>query len=227
MRNYYIAFIAMLSFAKIIAQSNHTVTLHFLPLWKSEGLILSKPYPTADDTITISQLKFYISHIQLYKDDSLVWVEKESYHLIDHESESAEKITLSILPLLQYNKIRFLIGIDSLTQNDGVKGGDLDPTKGMYWTWQSGYIHFKLEGNCRKCNARKNEFQFHIGGYSAPFNSIQSVEYPITLGKDLEFGLDLSAFLAGFDLPALNHIMSPSAKAVEIAKSIRFSTKEQ
>ena len=59
-------------------------------------------------------------------------------------------------------------------------GGDLDPTKGMYWAWQSGYINFKMEGSCSQCLATKNNFEFHLGGYQQPFYAMQTIELNTT-----------------------------------------------
>ena len=81
--------------------------------------------------------------------------------------------------MCRHDKIKFNLGIDSLTNVSGVMGGDLDPTKGMYWTWQSGYINFKMEGSSAVCPTRNHEFQFHIGGYQDPFYAMQTLELEV------------------------------------------------
>ena len=64
--------------------------------------------------------------------------------------------------------------------------GVLDPASsmdnGMYWTWNSGYIFFKMEGSSPAAPADptgNRKFRYHIGGfggYSAKtFNNIKSV----------------------------------------------------
>ncbi len=55
-------------------------------------------------------------------------------------------------------------GVDSLLQRGGVMDGDLDPVHGMYWTWQSGYIQFKLEGLLRD-SAGERKLELHLGGF--------------------------------------------------------------
>jgi hypothetical protein len=57
-----------------------------------------------------------------------------------------------------------LFGVDSLLQRGGVMDGDLDPVHGMYWTWQSGYIQFKLEGLLRD-SAGERKLELHLGGF--------------------------------------------------------------
>ena len=56
--------------------------------------------------------------------------------------------------------------------------GDLDPLKGMYWAWSSGFINFKLEGSCLNCGSEK-EFTYHIGGFIAPYQSFQTASIPL------------------------------------------------
>jgi hypothetical protein len=117
-----------------------------------------------------------------------------------------------------FDAIRFNIGIDSTTNSEGVKGGDLDPTKNMYWAWQSGYINFKLEGKSKVCKTRNNAFQFHIGGYSYPNNSLQTVTIAINKTSGLNINFDLEKLLSGIGLQNINEIMSPNAKAMQVAK---------
>ena len=69
-------------------------------------------------------------------------------------------LALQIPSNIPFSKLKFQLGIDSLTNVSGAMGGDLDPTKGMYWTWQSGYINMKIEGKSNSCKTRKNQFQF-------------------------------------------------------------------
>jgi hypothetical protein len=99
-------------------------------------------------------------------------------------------------------------------------GGDLDPTKGMYWTWQSGYINFKLEGNSNLCKTRHNEFQFHLGGYQQPFNCLQTVFVQVKSTANIKLNIDVEKFFQYIQLSQLNHIMSPSKEAVELSEKL-------
>jgi hypothetical protein len=125
-----------------------------------------------------------------------------------------------------YDKFQFDLGIDSTTNVSGAMGGALDPTNGMYWTWQSGYINFKLEGRSISCDTRNHEFQFHLGGYSIPFSSLQTITFSVKNSRDFILVLDLSQLLNNIDLAKQNHIMSPSLEAIEfskiVAKSFRY-----
>jgi hypothetical protein len=109
------------------------------PTYESKPLILDSTY---SDQTRITSLRFYIGNIKLMKDTQIVF-EHPSYQLMDAKFTETLKITV---PKVSFNKIAFSIGIDSLTNNQGALTDDLDPQNGMYWTWQSGYINFKLEG---------------------------------------------------------------------------------
>ncbi len=104
----------------------------------------------------IDALKFYISNIQFFKSGRVVFKENNSFHLIDAAQSYSETLSVADSEDIRFDEVRFSIGIDSATNTAGVLGGDLDPTKGMYWTWQSGYINFKLEGTSTICNTKNN-----------------------------------------------------------------------
>lgn len=191
-------------------------TIVFTPKFGNEKLIPGKNYflPAINDSVSIDVFRFYVSDICFKKKNKIVLKDKGS-HLIDLENK------LNIVAknkISDFDEIQFSIGIDSTTNSAGVKGGDLDPTKNMYWAWQSGYINFKLEGKSKACKTRNNAFQFHIGGYSYPNNSLQTVTIPVNKTSALNINFDLEKLLSGIGLQTTNEIMSPNAKAMQIAK---------
>jgi hypothetical protein len=123
---------------------------------------------------------------------------------------------------IAFDAIQFNVGIDSVTNVAGAMGGDLDPTNGMYWTWQSGYINIKLEGRSNKCVTRNNAFTFHLGGYQFPFNALQNVILPIQQREQINVVVDLQKFFTSFDLTTQNQIMSPGKSAIFLSN--QFST---
>jgi hypothetical protein len=169
-------------------------------------------------------LRFYISSVSLYKNEECLFTD-EAFHLVDAEISNSLSWTLSP-PSFDFTHIQFNIGVDSLTNATGVQGGDLDPMHGMYWAWQSGYINFKLEGTSPKFPARKNRFQYHIGGFLSPYNAIQTVRLPISKGNDISIKVDLDVLFNNIDIGETYEIMSPSDKSVEISQIIKemFST---
>ncbi len=196
-------------------------TLSFHPCYGKDFLQLTDSgYQSKDkDSITISLFRFYVSGIELWNDGKRVWEEK-NYHLINASDTSTFKISLSNIYTINYNKIIFNLGIDSTTNVSGAMGGDLDPMKGMYWAWQSGYINVKLEGTSPLCKTRNNGFEFHLGGYHTPVNALQTIELPLKSSDKIEVFIDLKQLLTNIDLSKTNQLMSPSKEAVELSRKL-------
>lgn len=168
--------------------------------------------------IKFESFKFYISGVVLINHSMPVWIENESFHLIDFEESDSNALCLNLPEEIDFDAIQFNLGIDSITNVSGAMGGDLDPTNGMYWTWQNGYINFKLEGTSDLCKNPKSEFQFHLGGYIAPFNAIQKIKLNVFNPTNFNITFDVEQFIKQTDLENLNHIMSPNATAVELSQ---------
>ncbi len=202
------------------AQTAQKTSIVFHPMFGNSILTPSNLfYPLSKgDSIQIETFKFYISAIELLKDDKIVWKEENSFHLINVADEKSLTIFIPGASNTVYNTISFNLGIDSLINISGAMGGDLDPTKGMYWTWQSGYVNLKLEGRSNVCKSRNNEFQFHLGGYQYPFNTLQKVILKVEENKKIDIVLDIRNFIESIDLSQQNQIMSPNKQAVLLSE---------
>ena len=210
--------ISIISFTKVIAQSPGVVNVLWQSEWNNQPLQLSTPYLTTDDaTIEFEQIKMYVSGFKLLNNEQIVWQEQNSFHLLDFSDLNSTNWKWPIPSNIDYNKIQFTFGIDSLTQVSGVQGGPLDPTTGMYWTWQTGYIHLKLEGKSDRCPARNNQFQIHLGGYAAPHNTAHQVTLPVINKQDIGIVIPWDGFISSTDLSHTHHIMSPGVTADERA----------
>lgn len=205
--------IFLFSFIGLFSQDRSETIITFNPILENRPIILEEVlyYNSNKDSFLIESLRFYVSNIELLNEKETVLSLKDKYYLIDLEYPESLKIELATKNNISFNSIRFGIGIDSITNSKGVMGGDLDPTKGMYWTWQSGYINFKLEGVSDKCNTRKNRFQYHLGGYQEI-----SLDLPANV-QNILIDVDISTLLNKLDLSTTNQIMSPSYEALEIA----------
>ena len=191
--------------------------IHFLPVFGKHPLEFNQAYSlsTATDSVRIETLKFYVSNIRLLKQEKEVY-QSLQFDLIDFEKKS--QLSFYIPKKTDFDVLVFDVGIDSLTNVSGVKGMDLDPTQGMYWTWQSGYVNFKLEGTSNLCKTRNHQFQFHIGGYLVPYVAVQEIRLPVTSTSIINVQIDVKEFLNQIDLSTMNQIMSPGEKALQIAK---------
>jgi len=204
------------------SQSTSVVQVSFVPTYKETLILLDE---STDEglllgDLSIETLRFYISGIALYQGEESVFTLVNSFHLIDAAAPSSLAIQFEVPESLAYTHIQFNIGIDSLTNVSGALGGDLDPTKGMYWTWQSGYINFKLEGVAERSPARHHRFQFHIGGYQAPFESVQTVKLGLKNKEAIDIQVAIDKWLASIDLGETYQIMSPNATAMKMAQRL-------
>lgn len=196
------------------------ISIRFALHYGNEPLVLDKKYAYRHDSADIETLKFYISGIQLYHNDQPVTSFSKKHWLVDAEDSSSLLLEQNFDQSFSFNRIRCNIGIDSITNEAGAIGSDLDPTNGMYWTWQSGYINFKLEGHTRLCPARKNQFTYHIGGYQYPFNTLQNLDLAVTGSNNIILVFDVHTLLNQLNTAELYEVMSPNEKAMNIAKKI-------
>lgn len=202
------------------AQSTKKAIIHFTPIFGQSPFHLNdSTYSLQNgDSVRFTTLKFYISSLELLNNNANVFKEKNSYHLIDLAENNTGKYSLVIPKALTFNSIRFSIGIDSSTNMAGALGGDLDPLKGMYWTWQNGYINWKIEGISLSPHTKDHRFQFHLGGYQYPYNSIQQIHLPIHNQQTIDIVFDIKTLMNAIPLATQYQIMSPSAAAVVLSK---------
>ncbi len=202
------------------AQKSSSCSLIFKPVFGNQDFNADSYYKLGKDSVLIETLKFYVSQLELLQNGKTVYEEKNSYHLMDFSNSKTSEILLAMAGDVEFNQLKLSLGIDSVTNVSGALGGDLDPTKGMYWTWQSGYVNFKLEGKSNLCNTRHHEFQFHLGGYQQPFNCFRSIILNVVKNEKQYIVIDIEQFIKEIDLSKLNHIMSPSANAILLSEQV-------
>ena len=190
-------------------------TLSFVPVYNGERVSLSSRIESNGEWLEFDDCRFYISHLVTYSSGKQ-WKDDEKAHLIDLE----ENASILLTPLaVKIDSISFMIGIDSTTNVSGILEGDLDPINGMYWAWNSGYINFKLQGKSSKSNNADKSFEFHLGGYLSPFQTIQPVTLPVKNAEEtIEIEIELSQFIQQIDLSKMNAIMIPGKEAVKLSE---------
>lgn len=203
----------------VVLFSQNTSCIKFNPSFGESKLVIDSTYQlNTTDSIQITALRFYISNIELMHQNKSVWKEAVQFHLMDAFNEKT--LSVNIPSNISYTKLKFNLGIDSATNVSGALGGDLDPTKGMYWTWQSGYINFKLEGTSNVCKTRHNEFQFHLGGYQYPNNNLQTVFIDALSKQNIEVDIDVQKIINQINLAHQHHIMSPGQEAMDFSEKV-------
>lgn len=218
---FYITFILFLLSEMPIKAQSKQFKLTFKATYNQQKLQLNTMQyllPNNKDYVVVTNFKLYVSNISLLRDGKKVYTEKDSYHLVDITNDKGLIFNLNIPSTLHFSAIEFNLGIDSATNNKGVLGKDLDPTKGMYWAWHSGYINLKLEGKSNLCATRNNAFQFHLGGYQYPNNSSQIVTLKLKNLNKAIIEFDMYKLFEAIDLTTTNEIMTPSNQAVELSK---------
>lgn len=192
--------------------------VRIVPTWAGAPLRLDSAYTLlGGDSATFHTLRFYLSGLQAMSGDHPLG-KAQPPRLLDLGDPASMRLSIDLPAGAQIDALQFQLGIDSATNVAGALGGDLDPTLGMYWAWQSGYINFKLEGSSPRCPTRHHAFQYHLGGYLAPFSAVGSVRLPLVnvpaKGQEIVVGLAIDRLLAGMDLRTAHTVMRPCVEAV-------------
>lgn len=218
MRPLFLLFI-LLSFQQIYSQ-NKTMRIDFVPVWQGKTLQLNQTYWLGKDSFQLDGFRFYVSSFTFYKGPKRVKKNKDAF-LLD---AATNHLTCQVKkPAGKFDAVGFTLGIDSLTNVSGAMGGDLDPAKGMYWTWQSGYINFKLEGRSSLCTKSNCRFEFHIGGYNGEQNASQHLSFPVKDPNQLIIHVSLDRFFSSIDFLEKRMVMSPGTEAVSVAQLLAKS----
>lgn len=123
---------------------------------------------------TVTKFKYYISNLSLQSVAGKT-VKLDEYFLINEEEPVSKRFDWANIPEGAYSDISFVLGVDSVHNLTGLQTGALDPINAMFWTWNTGYIFLKLEGKSPASTSSGNIFEYHIGGFKAPANSIRTI----------------------------------------------------
>jgi hypothetical protein len=159
----------------------HNVKISFVHTVNHVPLLLDSVTYTNPfaENYTVSKFKYYISNFFLVADKKNIVV-KESYYLVDEKDTLTKSILLKV-PAGNYDSLSFLLGVDSLKNVSGAQTGALDPTNDMFWTWNTGYVMAKLEGNSPASTVVNNKVEYHIGGFAGADNVLKKITLPLTV----------------------------------------------
>jgi hypothetical protein len=216
----------------VFAQKNPAyVSIQFKHYANQQPLVLvdSAYTNSTGESFQPTRLKYYISNLELLSNTSkFKQRSSRSIHLIDASNQ--ENIFLEPYNAI-YNHISFTIGVDSALNCSGAQSGPLDPVNGMFWTWNTGYIYFKLEGYSAASTNDLQKIEYHIGGYTGAFKANRKVTLTlpepllIEAGKSLQIMIhvDLDKFWNSknnISIAANALIMSPGALAAAAADNL-------
>ncbi len=137
------------------------------------------------EPFVVSKFRYYISHFSYSNADNKKYILPGEY-LVSEEDSLSKLIVLPAAENIQ--SISFQLGIDSIQNVSGVQTGSLDPMNGMFWTWNSGYVFAKLEGESDSSHAPVHSFSWHIGGFRQQENAIRKIT--LAVGNKLAAGGD-------------------------------------
>jgi hypothetical protein len=173
-----ISFLLVFSSCKkdeVVSSAPGTLTLEFDNIVGDENLQLNTtntPYTNSKgEAFKLTWLTYYVSNIKLKKADGTIFIDpvksdgSAGYYLIDEADPDSQEVKLVNVPAGDYTEVTFTIGVDANQVNQGAQTGALDPAKGLFWSWNSGYIFFAVEGVSPVSTETGNVFQYHVGGY--------------------------------------------------------------
>jgi len=147
----------------LTASEPGAINLTFDSQVAGEPFTLDQTYTINGESITINQLRYWVSNIVLINEAGEAVALPESYFLIEetgtisiqdgayeYPATQRESIALSGIPAGEYTDIQFSIGIDSqYNDNLSLQAGELSQLNGMTnisWMWHTSYIFASVKG---------------------------------------------------------------------------------
>lgn len=177
------------------------------------------------ESFKVNKLKYFVSNFVFTNINGSVYTvpQDSSYFLINETIASSLKTSLKV-PEGEYSKVSFMIGVDSLrnTMDISKRTGVLDPTtmaSDLYWSWNSGYIFFKIEGTSPTSASPGNAFGYHVGGFggynTSTVNNLKTITLDLTARGTPKVKAGKSANI---------HLFADILKALNGSTNMRFAT---
>jgi hypothetical protein len=205
--------------------------IYFSPAVDTGKLVFGRTYKNAfGEEYSITTFRFYIHGIELgnSQTNSIHKAEKSDHWLVN-AADPASNVQLHISPST-YDRISFILGVDSIRNVSGAQTGALDPSQGMFWTWSTGYIMAKLEGNSPSAATPNNTLEYHIGGFKGTesvlrritldFPASQKVEVKQGSVSTIHIAANINSWFSGTKPIRISEkpvSMTPGSLAVQIA----------
>ncbi len=175
---------------------------------------------------SISRLQYYVTGINFSSNNSTTQANKEVF-LVKAFSDTVLRV-----PLLsrKHKFLTFQIGVDSAMHVAGAQRGALDPLNNMYWAWNTGYVHYKMEGYSTNSKSDLARIEYHIGGFEGGNKAMQQKNIYFTGKKkkseklkEIIITVNLDEFWnkeTGFCIAAQPVVMKPGKEAVDISRRL-------
>lgn len=174
--------------------TNGTVGFEFAHVAGDKDLVMTTGNYTNSslESFTVTKFNYYITNIKLKKSDGTEYAETESYHLIEGDVASSHHFHIKDVTKGTYTGVTFMIGVDEARNTSGAQTGALDPAKGMFWTWSTGYIMAKLEGTSPAATTPDKKFTHHIGGFNGANSALRTVTITFPQAMEVSSAKELS-----------------------------------
>ena len=194
---------------KQIAVTEAPLSIRFQTICQDQPIVYGQfnYVNSAGNQYSINLLKYFVTNVVLIREDSTEFPLK-NYDLMDaFNTTNFSTIEAPAVPYGKYTRMRFYMGVDKDRNHSGAQDGDLDPIHNMIWTWATGYLFMKHEGNFINNNGDTVAMEFHLGTDAA----LPSVEIPIDLTmrdgvKRMTIGFDLNKM---YNNPTINFNTQP------------------
>ena len=200
-----------------------TAAIRFINTANGKPVVMNENiYSNAfDEKYSVTKFRYYISNLQFIT-DPLGPTGKNSF-LADASKTNVFRIKK---PKGKITGISFLLGVDSILNCSGAQSGALDPLNDMFWTWNSGYVMFKLEGKSDSSQADLQRIEQHIGGYRDPYKTMRQVDLYFKKGVPAKYivRLDLDKYWNGdnqIHISRIPLITKPGDDAVRSADNFK------
>ncbi|MCS6992026.1 MAG: hypothetical protein NZL95_09245 [Chitinophagales bacterium] len=210
-------------------ETHEKVTLHLHTMVGSKAADYTSTFTSESGrAFTLSDLRYYLSNFVLIKEDGS---EVPIAGTVILASPNEHEWELGTAPSGHYSGIRFLVGLDSVTNHGDPSvypaNHPLAPqTPSIHWSWNTGYIFMKIEGKVdttlSATGTPNADFYYHIGlDQMAREVTIRDMHVHIEKGGENSFhvAFDLLKALKGVDMRTerATHTMDNMMLAQKIA----------
>jgi len=171
-----ILFALLIAFHPLKAQQS----IQFIPMFGTEKWHPDSSYINyAGEYLQINKCLFYTTNWKAVipnpkknmQSDTITI--SDAHYLIDLNDPNSLKLPFTIPA--NCTQLIFTVGVDSIKNTTGIQTGVLDPAKGMFWTWRTGYIMARMQGSSPVANTAGKRFSYDVGGFESPYNAVRTI----------------------------------------------------
>ncbi len=165
------------NFSGLVVPKTGSITIDLAHYFDGSALEFASKYyvNAAGDTFTINDLRYYFTNVTLISPNGDK-TNLKNYHLIDAKQASTKTFTIPNVPAGNYTGMTVLLGVDPERNHSGLQEGALDPSWSMFWTWSTGYIFYRINGNV----TGGKTYSYDIGGdNNLPTNALDLKSFKV------------------------------------------------